>query len=166
MVCFAMVSRAPKFRTCVDGDGKGRSRQEGTRGWHKAEMRVCVSVFMCLCFSLSCEDGTNVRDGVQLQPRGPPSGVSVRVLRSRAILHAHSMAPVSTGDQSRAYAASQAPAGAHVSTDLLLQLFVVRLVRFALYPLLHAHAQSARRGPGTHRPTLPPPSVGLRNAET
>jgi hypothetical protein len=64
MVCFAMVSRAPKSRTCVDGDGKGRSRQEGTRGWHKAEMSVCVSVFVCLRFSLSCKDGTNVRDRV------------------------------------------------------------------------------------------------------
>jgi hypothetical protein len=86
---------------------------------------------VCVCLrSLSCEDGTNVRDVVQLQPRGPPSGVSVRVLRARAILHAHSMATC------------QPPPPPESRVYLLLQLLVVRLVRVALYPLLHAHAQS------------------------
>jgi hypothetical protein len=36
-----------------------RAREDG-----KAEMSVCVSVFVCLRFSLSCKDGTNVRDRV------------------------------------------------------------------------------------------------------
>jgi hypothetical protein len=83
----------------------------------------CVCVCLCVFAFLSLLQGWHKRARQGLAPASRPS---LGRFRPRAAFTRHPARtqhctmPASTGDQSRACVASQAPAGAHVSTDLLL----------------------------------------------